>query len=219
MNSYIERSKSVVLDYLSKAKACEAKIEEGKHIYLPDSMEKEEKRLRGELAKARKEAEAKLDSVYQEASAQAREWSRLDGSKLTPDADLLRNQGVSPSEFDQLVERYQDNYTMLNTLKKYGEAENKKARQAGNFDVYYNVMNIPGQNSKMLEWDNMRKRADYFLNCADGNGFSSDFEKGFARNTADKAFEAWGEEPPKAAPANPDEIADSFRKAWGFVKE
>ena len=225
MNTYIQRTKDAILDYLGKAQKTGEKIEQGRKIYLPDSMEQEEKRLRGELMKARKETEAKLDSIYREASAGAREWGTLDGAKLTADASLLQGQGVTPEQFDQLVTKYQDNYTMLDQLKKYGEARNqdaaKKAREEGEAfpAAPYNVHDIPGPDARIQEWDDMRKRATYFLNVADGTGFNSDFERGFAQSTADKAFEAWGEDQPEHDTRDPEKIADTFREAWGLAKE
>lgn len=226
MNSYIERSKSVILDYLSKAQRTDAKIAEGRRIYQPDSMEQEEKRLRGELMKARKETEAKLDSIYQEASEKAREWGTLDGSKLSDDVRLLQGQGVTPEQFNQLVTKYQDNYTMLDQLKKYGEAKNKEAekeaREAGNREIVvpdlYDVRGIPDPDSKLREWDDMRARATYFLNVADGTGFKSDFEKVFATNTAQKTFDAWGEDAPVQQESEEDTV-NAFIDAWGFEKK
>lgn len=224
MNLYIGRTKDVILDYLGKAQQTERKIAEGRQIYQPDSMAKEEKRLRGELAKARQETEARIDAIYREASAGAREWGRLDGAKLTDDARLLQGQGVTPEQFADLVRRYKDtNFTMADRLRRYGEAMNaaaaKEAREAGDpLPVpKYDVTNIPGPDAKMKEWDDMRARAMRFLDVADGSGFASDFERNFARNAADKEFEAWGEEPTK--PAKTDDAAAGFTAAWGFVKQ
>lgn len=223
MNKYISRTKDVILDYLSKAQMTERKIDEGRSIYQPDSMEREEKRLRGELAKSRQAAEAKIESIYQEASSEARKWGELDGKRLTEDAELLRGEGVTPSEFSILVERYQDNYTMLDTLRKYGERKNteaiKEARKEGNRNILtgpYDVSDIPGPDHKLKEWDDMKKNATYFLNVADGTGFASEFEKSFARGAADKQFDAWGEEAPEVKPADPEETVAALQKAWGF---
>lgn len=226
MSNYISRCKDVIYDYLSKAQTTEKKIEEGRKIYQQDSMEQEEKRLRGELAKARSAAEAKLDAIYREASAGAREWGTLDGAKLTADASLLQGQGVTPDQFDQLVSKYQDNYTMLDQLRKYGEKQNaeavKKAHEAGNHDIMltgpYKVHDIPEPDSKMQEWEDMRKRAGYFLDVADGRGMDA-FTLGFSRAAADKAIEAWGKEPEAQKPVDHEAIQDTFRKAWGLVKE
>ena len=187
-------------------------------------MEKEEARLRGELAKARRETEARIDSLIREGSRGAAEWGKIDGAKLTADAQLLRGQGVTPEQFDDLVNRYQDNYTMLDQLRKYGEARNAEAtqaaREAGDRGVIlkapYNVRNIPGPDAQMREWEQTRKRAAYFLNVADGTGFNSDFERNFARGAADKEFAAWGADAPE--PATTEGAADAFLAAWGFTE-
>lgn len=200
MNSYINRTKAVIENYLGKAQKINAKIKEGRAVYQPEAMEREEARLREELAKARREAEANIHSIYEEAAAPARAWGKLDGTKITADAELLKGEGVTPEQFDELVERYQDNYTMLDRLRKYGEAQNAKdaERKRAQGDVWggwggpYHVSEIPGPDHKIKEYDNMLKRANHFLNCADGTGFSSDFERVFAMNTADRDFEAWG---------------------------
>ena len=202
MNTYIQRTKAIIENYLDKANKTAAKIAEGRNIYQPEAMEREEARLRGELAKARKEAEAKIKGIYEEAAAPARNWGKLDGAKLTADAELLKGEGVTPEQFNELVERYHDNYTMLDRLRKYGEAQNnaaaQKAHEKGDHSFKlggpYKVSDIPGPDHKVKEYDNMMKAANHFLNCADGTGFNSDFEKAFAQQAANKDFEAWGAE-------------------------
>ena len=226
MNNYIQRTKDTILEYLSKAQRTAAKIQEGYSIYQKDAMEREEKRLRDELAKSRREIEAKLDGIYHEASAGAREWGRLDGSKLTADARLLQSQGVTPEQFKELVNRYSDNYTMLDALRKYGEAQNKAAvREAEDaqskyqlsINKPYDVDGIPGADAKMQEWDDMRRRATYFLNVADGTGFNSDFERTFATNAAQKQFDAWGDDKTDT-PRDIEANVEAFAEAWGFKR-
>lgn len=199
MNTYIQRTKAIIENYLEKANRTAAKIAEGRTIYQKEAMDKEETRLRGELAKARKEAEAKIQGIYEEAAAPARNWGKLDGAKLTADAELLKGEGVTPEQFTELVDRYHDNYTMLDRLRKYGEAQNataaQKAHEKGEHFALggpYKVSDIPGPDHKVKEYDSMVKTANHFLNCADGTGFNSDFEKAFAQQTANKDFEAWG---------------------------
>ena len=224
-NVYIQRTKDLILDYLGKAQETERKISEGRKIYQPDSMEQEEKRLRGELAKARKATEEKLDGIYHEASASARDWGKLDGSKLTADAKLLEGQGVTPEQFTDLVNRYSENYTMLDQLRKYGDAQNKAAereyREHGGKTfppVPYDTTSIPSADSKMQEWNDMRKRATYFLNVADGTGFASDFEKTFATAAAQKQFDAWGEDQQQPDQRDSQAITDAIIDGWGFGK-
>ena len=220
MKTAIQKSKDAILDYLGKAQKVEKEIAEGRQIYLPDSMEKEEKRLRGKLAEARRETEAKIDAIIRERGRGAEDWGKLDGAKLTADVQLLQGQGVTPDQWGDLVERYQDNYTMLDQLRKYGEAKNEEAREKGHakgdhFTVLaYDVTRIPGPDAKVQEWEQIRRQAAYFLNVADGTGFRSDFEKTFARNTADRAFEAWGADAP--TPTKTGDEAARLSAAWGF---
>lgn len=221
MKTAIQRSKDAILDYLGKAQQTEKKIAEGRQIYLPDSMEKEEKRLRGELAKARQETEAKIDAIIRDRSRGAEDWGKLDGAKLTADVQLLQGQGVTPDQWRDLVERYQDNYTMLDQLRKYGEARNAEASEKGHAEgnhltaPAYDVTRIPGPDAKVQEWEQIRRQAAYFLNVADGTGYRSEFEKTFARNTAGRAFEAWGADAP--TPKKTEGAAARLSAAWGFV--
>lgn len=222
MNNYISRIKDQIVDYLDKAQQTQEKITKGYTIYLPDSAEQEEARLRGELAKDRKETEARIAEIIREGSREAQEWGKIDGAKLTADAQLLQGQGVTPEQFTEMVDRYQDNYTMLDQLRKYGEARNAEARKeaqaAGDLsrimDAVYSVWNIPGPGAKMQEWDAIEQRAAYFLNVADGTGFNSDFERAFARNTAEKDFESWGADAPQ--PVSTEGAAAALAAAWGF---
>lgn len=204
MNTYISRTKAIIENYLNKANKTAAKIAEGRNTYQPEAAEREEARLRGELAKARKEAEAKIQGIYEEAAAPARNWGKLDGAKLTADAELLKGEGVTPEQFTELVERYHDNYTMLDRLRKYGEAQNaaaaQKAHEKGDnsfkWGSPYKVSDIPGPDHKVKEYDAILKQAEHYLNCADGTGFASDFERDFAQKAAngENGFAAWGKE-------------------------
>ena len=222
MSNYIPRMKDVILDYLGKAQQTEKKIVDGRQIYQPEAMAKEEKRLREQLATVRKDAEAKIDAIARDWSREAENWGRLDGAKLTADAQLLQGQGVTPEQFDRLVERYQDNYTMLDQLRKYGESSNayaaQQARNKGENSVIlggpYRLDNFPDPGAKMREVEAAQRMATQFLNVADGTGFSSDFDRNFARNAADKQFEAWGADPGQ----QPAATAQDFVDAWGFGK-
>lgn len=224
MNKYIQQSKDRITEYLAKAQQTGSKIAEGRKIYNAESMDREEKRLRGELAKARAETEAALDRIYNAACADARAWGELDGSKLTADAELLKGHGVTPDQFNQLVEKYKDNYTMLDQLRKYGEAQNeaveKKSMENGDYfpPHPYNVRGIPSQDDRIRELDTMRKQADHFLNVADGTGFNSDFERSLATSTAQKQFDAWGEDHQEQQQSG-ESARETFGKVWGFVKE
>ena len=220
MKTAIQKSKDAILEYLEKAQQTEAKINKARETMIPEYAQKDEKYYRDKLAEARQETEAKIDAIIRDRSRGAEDWGKLDGTKLTADAQLLQGNGVTPAQFDQLVERYQDNYTMLDQLRKYGEARNAEAAEKAHAKdnhfpaPAYNVTNIPGPDAKVQEWNYMRQQAAYFLNVADGTGFPSEFERQFARNAADKQFEAWGTDAPKPTPT--EGAAAAFTAAWGF---
>lgn len=222
MKHEIEQVKGIITDYLGKAQAAAAKYEEGRTIYQEEALKKEYDRLRGDLMKSRKQAEDRIEQIYQTGAKSARTWGDLDGTKLTADAQLLHGEGVTPEQFKQLVTRYQDNYTMLDQLRKFGEARNKdevrKAHESGNHGITagpYNVQDIPGPDAKLHEWDALRKKAEYFLNVADGTGMD-DFTLNFARASADKDFEAWGSDSP-AAEKDVNAVS-TLLEGWGFNK-
>lgn len=194
MNNYIQRMKNAISDYLGAANATDQKIKHGYEIYQPEAAQNEEKRLREELQKKRRTAEALIDAAYNEGSKAAREWGKLDGKKLTEDARLLEGAGVNPQQFSELVERYADNYTMLNRLRAYGEARNAEAQKESKGHLMagpYNVHDIPAADSRLKPWEIAHKQAHNFLNIADGTGMDA-FTYAFSRSTADKEFEAFG---------------------------
>ena len=194
MNAYIQRMKDTITNYLGEAQTTEKKIKNGYSVYQKEPAEREEKRLREELKKKRQTAEAQILSIYEEAAKPARDWGKLDGNKITADAKLLEGAGVTPEQFSELLDRYADNYTMLDRLRAYGIARNEETRQK-NKDPFlspYNVSGIPAPDSRVKVWDRAKKEAINFLNIADGTGFNDPFTASLARETADKAFEAFG---------------------------
>jgi hypothetical protein len=220
MKTAIQKSKDAILEYLEKARQAEAKINKARETMIPEYAQQDEKYYRDKLAEARQETEAKIDAIIRDRSRGAEDWGKLDGAKLTADAQLLQGQGVTPEQFNDLVNRYQDNYTMLDQLRKYGEARNAEASEKGHAEgdhfkaPAYDVTSIPGPDAKVQEWEQIRRQAAYFLNVADGTGFNSDFERNFARGAADKEFEAWGADAPTPKKTG-DEAAKLFA-AWGF---
>lgn len=220
MNTYIQRTKDLILDYLGKAQQTEAKITEGRAIYNEEAMKREEARLRENLASMRKATEAEIERYHAAAVADAKSWGKLDGTQLTDDVKLLQGD-VSVEQFKSLVERYKDNYTMLEQLRGYGERKNreaeKQARENGERGIFvgdYPMDGFSGVNQRIEEADAIRDKAEYFLNVADGTGMDA-FALSFARGTADRELEAWGES--KEAPsANADDITRQFVEAWGF---
>lgn len=154
MNPYVQRMKTAIAGYGSKAKAAEAEIARAYSLYQEEPARNEEQRIRERLAKERRAAETEIDAACNAALASVKEWGTLDGSRITDDAKLL-DVGVTPQQFDALVDKYQDNYTMLNALHRYADKANADAQRDAHGwpKTYFETGRIPTPESKTAEWE------------------------------------------------------------------
>lgn len=121
--SYKKTMQNAVAEYIEAARKAKAEITKAKETYLPDIADKvrinEENALRGKYdaaVRVIREAEA-------EGERAAEAWGRMEGSKLTPDAELLKYD-LSPKDFDDIVSRNKDNGTMMKILYDYASKKN-----------------------------------------------------------------------------------------------
>lgn len=188
MNQYVAKMKTAISNYHGKAKAAEAEIERAYSLYQREPAEREEQRIRDRLAKDRKTAEAEIDAACCDALDAVRAWGTLDGARMTDDVKLL-DVGVTPQQFDALVDKYQDNYTMLNALHRYADNANREAtRDAHGFPTtYYNTGKIPTPEAKSAAWEKVYNGALSMLSSLDRDGDA------FTRSLAETGIDKWGE--------------------------
>lgn len=170
MNPYVQRMKTAIVGYSGKAKAAEAEIERAYSLYQREPAEREEQRIRDKLAKERRAAEAEIDAACNAALESVKTWGTLDGKKMTDDVKLL-DVGVTPQQFAALVDKYQDNYTMLNALQRYADKANADApRDAHGWPkTHYETGRIPTPESKTAEWEKVYKGAYSALESMSSN--------------------------------------------------
>lgn len=187
MNPYVQRMKTAITNYCNKANAAETEIERAYSLYQQEPARNEEKRIRDKLASERAAAEAEIDAACNAALENVKAWGTLDGKKMTDDVKLL-DVGVTPKQFAALVDKYQDNYTMLNALHRYADNANRtSARDSrGIPENYYDTARIPTPEAKTAQWEKVYNGARSML---------SSLERGdaFTRTLAATGVERWGE--------------------------
>ena len=187
MNQHMQRMKTAIVGYHEKTKEAAAEIERAYSLYQREPAEREEQRIRDRLAKERKAAQSEIDAACNAALDGVKAWGRLDGSRLTDDVQLL-DVGVTPEQFNALVDKYQDNYTMLNALRRYADYENREAtRNAhGIPSTFYDIARIKTPEAMTAQWERVYNGACSMLDA---------LEKGdtFSRSLAESGVAHWGE--------------------------
>ena len=124
MNKHVESMRNALLNYQKTAKELYAKAEENSRIFKPAEAEKANEAIYARLKESRSAAMAAVNQARENGKAEAEAWGKIDGHKLTPDAELLSAGAVNPSQFKEMVQKYQDNSTMLQLLKNYASTKN-----------------------------------------------------------------------------------------------
>ena len=132
----MSKIKDALKRYQAAAKTAQEKQRQARELYQPDAAERECARIAAWLDGERTKAQTVIDEEKNRRTRELDQWARIDGNKLTADVELLRNDLVDADQFNDLVNRYQDNYTMLNALTKYAERRNaeiwKEHQKSGN---------------------------------------------------------------------------------------
>ena len=187
MNQYVQRMKTAIVGYHGKAKEAAAEIERAYSLYQREPAEREEQRIRDRLAKERKAAENEINAACNAALEGVKAWGRLDGSRLTDDVKLF-DMGLTPEQFNGLVDKYQDNYTMLNALHRYADKANAEAAKNahGIPETHFTTSTIPTPEAKTAAWEKVYNGALSMLDT---------LEKGdaFSRSLAESGVDHWGD--------------------------
>jgi len=124
MNKHIQTMKNALNNYQRSVKAGLEKMEENTRIYSPEEAEKQNAAIKARLEEDHKTVTARIREAKEAGQHDIDAWGKLDGSKITADAALLEAGAVNPEQFRTLVNKYQDNSTMLQLLANYAEKEN-----------------------------------------------------------------------------------------------
>lgn len=162
---------AILKNYQKSVKAAHAKIQEAQKIYKPEEAKARIADLQKHLEQERQNAVSAIQEEQDKARQGVAKWGQLDGSKITDDAKLLEHGLVTPDQFSQLVERYQDNGTMCALLRNYAEKHNEELRAkskdafpAGTLDVG----KIPTQEDKTRAAEHDAKSALSIVGMIDG---------------------------------------------------
>ena len=187
MNQYVQRMKTAISGYHGKAKDAAAEIERAYSLYQKEPAEREAQRIREKLAKERKAAENEINAACNAALEGVKAWGRLDGSRLTDDVKLF-DVGLTPEQFNGLVEKYQDNYTMLNALQRYADKANAEAAKDahGIPETRFTTSMIPTPEAMTTRWEKIHNGALSMLESLEsGDAFTKSF--------AESGVEHWGD--------------------------
>lgn len=78
--------------------------------------------LEGKRAAALTDAQQKIQELHQQHDAAVDAWNALDGSKLHPDAELLKlDLPMNQTQYQQLCDKHRDNSLMLSLLAQYAD--------------------------------------------------------------------------------------------------
>ena len=158
-------------NYRNAAQRTATKIEECMQIYAPEAASIESERLKSELEKEKQKALDVIRAERASAEKEADEWGRMDGSRITDDVKLLDSGIITADQFAQLAEKYQDNGTMCQALRKYAERHNEQLRAQSReaFPVgLIDLGQLPTMESRRAELTHDAKSAESILNMIDG---------------------------------------------------
>lgn len=170
---HVDKMAAAVKKYFAEAQIAQQKMKRNSEIYQAEFAEPENEKVMTQLRTARQAAEEAITAAQESGRAEALAWGKLDGSKLTKDADLLKFD-ISPEQYDDLVERYKGNGTMSTLLFDYGQKMNEKQREKGTSrsmpEKVYNTWNIPTAEKKAEVYDKFANGAYGILNRIDSPG-------------------------------------------------
>lgn len=183
MNSIVQKMKSALETYLSKAKETMKTIEQMRKELLPEVASQRSETLFSDLNSLRYSCREKIKAAGDEGRASADQWGSLKGSDLTDDAKILQaGLTLSQREFDDLCIRYKNNGSMCRLLKEYAEKQNGTVipvdpdhdpQKLFSQEVVNSVLltkNLMTYERKVEQWNSLERSANYILRCIDGSG-------------------------------------------------
>lgn len=123
-NIYMDKMKAAISDYYKQAVEIEKQIKTNKERLQPTISYEANEKLNEQRRALYYKAKDAIDAAFQGVLASIDRWAVFDGTKITEDMKLLSGAfPLAEADVVGLIEKYQDNYTMLAALDKYA-AEN-----------------------------------------------------------------------------------------------
>lgn len=120
MNEHIEAMRTAITAYYKQAKELHRRNEEDAAKYIPEVVKDLKTENDRQLRSGRDDALVAIDNAQRAALAELEERCKLRGDQLTPDAQLLScGIELTTDELGQLLQRYDDNYTMTRLIRGY----------------------------------------------------------------------------------------------------
>ena len=135
MNKYVQTMKTAITNYHNAIKEASSKMAENTRIYKPEEADKANDAIMAKLREAKNAALSAIAEASADGNREVDAWGQLDGAKITDDAKLLDAGAVNPDQFKGLVQKYQNNATMLQLLANYAEKQNG---ESGGFSAVWN---------------------------------------------------------------------------------
>lgn len=150
----ITRMKNALETFMKTATATFDEMERADKVYQAEPARNEKTRLYEALREKKTNALNEIEAATAAGKEKAETWARLDGAKITPDAELLKVY-ISPEQFDELAKRYKSNATMIHLLAQYGKEQNEKngVTAWNNNEKRYNVEALPSLEKKTRAYD------------------------------------------------------------------
>lgn len=115
--------RKALVEFYNTQKRINAERADAMKKYAHEFQEGVLNRLMEESGAACDNARYKIEKAKADALASIEAWARLDGSKLTDDARLLKYD-LPPAQFYELAKKYKNNGTMCFVLAQYAEKKN-----------------------------------------------------------------------------------------------
>lgn len=150
MNKHIGSMKDALKTYLTTAKSCLEQIDKNNKIFQPEEAKKANAAVYDKMHVAYETVIEKINAAKEAGRTDIEAWGQLDGSAITPDVELLKNNAVNPAQFQGLVQKYKSNPTMLQLLAQYGEKRNE---ESGSFNSIWGYGRPDGPARKFEHFD------------------------------------------------------------------
>lgn len=136
MNQHLQSMKDAMKNYSARVEKARGQMAQNSKYFKPEEAEKANSDILERLKADGERVKTYIEDVREKAHKEYESWGQLDGSKITDDAKLLQNKGLSVDQFKALAEKYRNNATMTDLLLKY--ANEHGSNGGGGFSAVWN---------------------------------------------------------------------------------